>query len=176
MVDWSTAKDGIVDEILRTSETYLTGTVTIAASADQRAAVVAGTFATAGAAIVAGVIGFSAAATSPNVYQVPVYVGGLLAAALFLVGSFFCIKAAMPIGFNLPGTQPNGWEGDVSAGRTLQDCKHDLIKIREESIQENLKTIRKNAKLFAAGAYCGIAAPFTGVIAWVAVLILQRYC
>ena len=64
MADWSKAKDGIVTEILKDSETYLTGTVTIATSADQRAAVVAGTFATAGAAIVAGVIGFAAAGES----------------------------------------------------------------------------------------------------------------
>ena len=64
MADWSKAKDGIVTEILKDSETYLTGTVTIATSADQRAAVVAGTFATAGAAIVAGVIGFAAAGKS----------------------------------------------------------------------------------------------------------------
>jgi hypothetical protein len=76
MVDWSTAKDGIVDEVLRDSETFLAGTVTIASSADQRAAVVAGTFATAGAAIVAGVIGFSAAASADNPYARSVYVGG----------------------------------------------------------------------------------------------------
>ena len=54
MVDWSAAKEGIVAEVLRDSETFLTGTVTLATSADQRAAVVAGTFATAGAAIDVG--------------------------------------------------------------------------------------------------------------------------
>ena len=32
MVDWSTAKDGIVTEVLKDSETYLVGTVTIATS------------------------------------------------------------------------------------------------------------------------------------------------
>jgi hypothetical protein len=111
MVDWATAKDGIVDEVLRTSETYLTGTVTIAASADQRAAVVAGTFATAGAAIVAGVIGFSAAASADNHYGTAVYAGGLLSASMFIIGALFCIRAAMPVGFNLPGTQPSKWEG-----------------------------------------------------------------
>lgn len=77
MADWSKAKDGIVTEILKDSETYLTGTVTIATSADQRAAVVAGTFATAGAAIVAGVIGFAAAASPENAYAPAVYLGGL---------------------------------------------------------------------------------------------------
>jgi hypothetical protein len=174
MVDWSTAKDGIVDEVLKTSETYLAGTVTIAASADQRAAVVAGTFATAGAAIVAGVIGFSAAVTGSNPYALPVYFGGLLAALLFLMGALFCIRAAMPVGFNLPGTQPSGWEDDVVSGRTLQHCQHDLITLRENAIKENLATIRRNARRFTIGAYFGIAAPFVGAVAWTIALLLSR--
>jgi hypothetical protein len=75
MVNWSTAKDGVVAEVLRDSEIFLSGTVTIATSADQRAAVVAGTFATAGAAIVAGIIGFAAAASAENTYAPAVYAG-----------------------------------------------------------------------------------------------------
>jgi hypothetical protein len=166
MIDWSTAKDGVLDEVLRTSETYLGGTVTIAASADQRAAVVAGTFATAGAAIVAGLMGFSAAVTAENHYASSVYTGGILAAFLFLLGAFLCIKAAMPVGFNLPGTQPSGWESDIAGGRALKDCQYDLLTFRDDLIKENLSTIKRNARLFKYGAYCGIAAPFIGAAAW----------
>jgi hypothetical protein len=166
MIDWSAAEDGVVEEALRTSETYLAGTVTIAASADQRAAVVAGTFSTAGAAIVAGVLGFSAAVSPDNHYATAAYIGGLLAASLFLAGAFLCIQAAMPVGFNLPGTQPSGWESDVTGGRALKDCQYDLLNFRENFIKENLVTIRNNARLFRAGAYCGIAAPFFGAAAW----------
>jgi hypothetical protein len=166
MSDWSQAKDGIVDEILRTSEDYLAGTVTVAASADQRAAVVAGTFATAGAAIVAGVIGFSAAVPDTNRHAVGIYVGGLLSAFLFLLGALFCFRAAMPIGFNLPGTQPHTWVSDIKNGRTLDECKHDLINLHETSISENLDILRANARWFSIGAYCGIAAPFVGAVIW----------
>jgi hypothetical protein len=174
MIEWGSAKDGVVEEALRTSETYLAGTVTIAASADQRAAVVAGTFATAGAAIVAGVIGFSAAVSAENHYAPEVYVGGLLAALLFLAGALLCIQAAMPVGFNLPGTQPSGWADDVIRGRTLAECQHDLLNFRETLIKENLETIRKNSMLFRIGAYCGIAAPFVGAAAWLVVALFQR--
>jgi hypothetical protein len=166
MINWSTAKPGVLDEVLRTSETYLAGTVTIAASADQRAAVVAGTFATAGAAIVAGLMGFYATATAETHYAVAVYAGGILAALLFLSGALLCIKAAMPVGFNLPGTQPSGWESDIAGGRELKDCQYDLLNFREELIKKNLATIKSNATLFKYGAYCGIAAPFIGAAAW----------
>jgi hypothetical protein len=167
MIDWSAAKDGVVEEALRTSETYLLGTVTIAASADQRAAVVAGTFATAGAAIVAGLMGFSAAVTADNHFAPAIYLGGLLAASLFLIGALLCIQAAMPVGFNLPGTQPSGWKEDVIGGKTLKDCQHDLLNFREVLIRENLDTIKNNARLFTYGSYCGVAAPFVGAAAWV---------
>ena len=166
MINWSTAKDGVLDEVLRTSETYLEGTVTIATSADQRAAVVAGTFATAGAAIVAGLMWFSATVTAENHYASAIYTGGGLAAFFFLLGAFLCIRAAMPVGFNLPGTQPSGWESDIAAGRELKDCQYDLLNFREDLIAKNLATIKRNAGLFKYGAYSGIAAPFIGAAAW----------
>lgn len=174
MVDWSTAKEGVVAEVLRDSETFLAGTVTLATSADQRAAVVAGTFATAGAAIVAGIIGFAAAASATNAFAPAVYAGGLLAALLFIAGSILCIRAAMPVGFRLPGTKPSGWEEDVTKGHTLLQCQHDLIAIRENAILENLATISKNARRYKYGAYLGIAAPLVGILVWAGVLLFQH--
>jgi hypothetical protein len=175
MVEWSAAKEGIVAEILRDSETFLAGTVTIATSADQRAAVVAGTFATAGAAIVAGVIGFAAAASAENLYALAVYLGGLSAAALFIAGSVFCISAAMPVGFRLPGTKPSNWEEDIAQGHSLLECQHDLLAIRETAIKENLETIERNAKRYRIGAVLGIAAPVVGFVIWGGALLL-RHC
>jgi hypothetical protein len=175
MADWSKAKEGVVTEILKDSETYLTGTVTIATSADQRAAVVAGTFATAGAAIVAGVIGFAAAASPDNAYAPAVYAGGLIAAILFIAGAVFCIRAAMPVGFHLPGTRPSGWESDVTGGRTLQECQHDLIDIRENAIKSNIETIERNAKSYKIGAPLGISAPVVGAVIWLAVLAFRHW-
>jgi hypothetical protein len=175
MVDWSKAKEGIVTEVLKDSETYLAGTVTIAASADQRAAVVAGTFATAGAAIVAGVIGFVAAASQDNAYALPIYAGGLIAALLFISGAIFCIRAAMPVGFYLPGTRPSGWGADVVDGRSLQECQHDLIDIRESAITANIEIIKRNAKNYKLGAYLGISAPVAGALVWLLIVVL-RHC
>lgn len=175
MINWSTAKDGVVAEALRDSETFLAGTVSIATSADQRAAVIAGTFATAGAAIVAGIIGFAAAASADNFYAPAVYAGGLCAAFLFILGSIFCISAAMPVGFSLPGTKPSNWESDVTSGHTLLECQHDLLHIREKAIKENLETIKRNARRFTIGAYLGIAAPVVGAIFWGSVLLF-RHC
>jgi hypothetical protein len=175
MVNWSTAKEGVVAEVLRDSEIYLSGTVTIATSADQRAAVVAGTFATAGAAIVAGIIGFAAAASADNFYAPAVYAGGLSAALLFISGSIFCIRAAMPVGFHLPGTKPSGWEDDVTSGHSLLECQHDLLAIRENAIKENLEVIETNAGRYTIGAYLGIAAPVVGAIIWGGVLFF-RHC
>jgi hypothetical protein len=172
-LDWSTAKEGIVNEVLRDSETFLAGTVALATSADQRAAVVAGTFATAGAAIVAGVIGFAAAASADNYYAKAVYVGGLSAALLFIVGAVFCVRAAMPVGFHLPGTKPSNWEDDVREGRTLAQCQHDLLDIRESAIKENLYVINRNALNYSIGASLGIAAPIVGILLWGVTVLLK---
>jgi hypothetical protein len=175
MVDWLKAKEGIVERVLQDSETFLNGTVTIAASADQRAAVIAGTFATAAAAIVAGVIGFSAAAGADNVYALPIYVGGLSAALLFVIGAVFCISAAMLVEFHLPGTRPSGWEDDVAKGKNLSECQCDLIAIRENAITQNLKVLSANARNYKIGAACGIAAPVVGAVIWGAALFM-RHC
>jgi hypothetical protein len=153
VVDWATAKADLVEEALRDSETYLSGTVSLAASADQRAAVVGGTFATAAAAIAAGVIGFSAAAGSENIYRTSIYAGGISAAALFIIGAEFCIRASMPVGFHLPGTRPRDLAEDVAKGRTLIECQQDLMDIRETAIKENLAVIERNARSYKIGAW-----------------------
>ena len=180
MVDWATAKDGLVEGALRDSETYLSGTVALAASADQRAAVVGGTFATAGAAIAAGVIGFAAAASAENIYRTSIYAGGISAAALFIIGAAFCIRAAMPVGFHLPGTRPSDWAEDVAKGRSLIECQQDLMDIRETAIKENLAVIEKNARNYKIGAWVGIAAPVIGVAIWgltaVASIMSLKHC
>jgi hypothetical protein len=174
MIDWTTAKDDVLEAALEESEKYLAGTVSIAAAADQRAAVIAGTFATAGAALVAGVIGYAAASTATINVALPVYVGGIAAATLFILGSVLCIRASLPIKFNLPGTVPAGWESDVRSGRPLIECKRDIINFRQETIEENVSAIERNAKRFLLGAYCGAAAPVVGGLASVAVFVLQH--
>jgi hypothetical protein len=104
-----------------------------------------------------------------------VYAGGLVAASLFIGGAILCIRAAMPVGFHLPGTKPSGWETDVASGRTLQQCHHDLIDIRERAIKANIETIERNAKNYKYGAYMGIFAPVIGFLVWGSVLLF-RHC
>ena len=174
MVDWSTAKEGIVDAALKDSEAFLTATVMVASSADQRSGVVAGMFATASAGIVAGLIGFSAVVDPYNFYAPAVYAAGLSAALFFIIGGIFCIRAAMPVGFHLPGTKPSDWEGDVASGRTLQECQSELIAIRDNAIKNNLQAINDNAWRNKVGACVGIAAPVVGALVWGVTLIFRH--
>jgi hypothetical protein len=81
----------------------------------------------------------------------------------------------MPVGFHLPGTRPSGWETDVVGGRTLQECQHDLIDIRENAIKANIETIKRNAKSYKLGAFLGIYAPVVGASAWLIVLLFRHW-
>jgi len=164
-MDWSRGSPELKKQILEESNSFLSGTVAIAASADQRAAVMAGTFTAAATAIVAGLMALGA--TAGGIHQLfPVYAGGVVAAAAFAVGALFCVLAMMPANFYLPGSTPAEWEDDVIANRSLEACRTDMIQIAGRRALHNRGVIAKNASRFLVGVSAGIFAPFAGLIVW----------
>lgn len=166
MIDWSKSDPETVREIVREGEAYLHGQLTLATSADQRASVMAGIFTAAGAAIVAGLITLASSKGASSF--VPIFAGGIVAAILFLVGAGLCIYAALPVGFNLPGSQPLSWQEDVEKGRKLFRSLREQAENYQDKIVKNRKVLKANAKRFKWGAISGIAAPFLGFLVWLA--------
>ncbi|MCH7693245.1 MAG: hypothetical protein IID50_07360 [Proteobacteria bacterium] len=162
--DWSKANPDTIREIVREGETYLQDQLTLAISADQRASVMASVFAAAGAAIVAGLITL---VSSDRVNDfIPVFIGGAVAATLFLAGSGLCVWATLPVKFDLPGSQPKEWVEDVKAGKPLDDSLAEQAGHYQGKIEDNRKVLRQNAGRFQLGAISGIAAPFVGFLVW----------
>jgi hypothetical protein len=64
--------------------------------------------------------------------------------------------------------------GNITRGHTMQQCQYDLIRNNEISIKENIAVISKNARRYTIGAYCGIAAPFVGAVAWLIAPLIMK--
>jgi hypothetical protein len=167
-VDWSKADPELVKEIVRESELFLQGQLTLATSADQRASSLAAVFAASGTAIIAGLI--SAPIWQQGASDPPLIVAGIVAAALFLVGASFCVLTTMPVGFDLPGSRPESWEDDVQAGRLLPDVLPEQVENYQGKIADNSAVLKRNAVYFRIGAIAGLASPFAGFCAWALVM------
>ncbi|MGE5259721.1 MAG: hypothetical protein ACM3MH_02455 [Actinomycetota bacterium] len=160
-MDFSKIDKEMALAIIKSAEDYLAGQVSIATSADQRAAVMASVFAAAGAALVAGTI-----TISTGNFAIPVIIGGALAGILFLAGAACCVRATMPAEFYLPGNKPHDWTTDCAQGRPLVECLGVQADHLQDRIEFNKRVIGKNAIWFRVGAWLGIIAPFVGALVW----------
>jgi len=170
-MDWSKAKPEVVKEVVREAEAYLAGQVQLATSADQRASVMASVFAAAGAAVVAALI--TVASSNDATDGISIYLGGSVAALLFLGGACFCVWAAMPTGFDLPGNEPESWKTEIESGRELNPGLCDQAENYQEKITENRAALKRNAHRFKIGALSGIGAPLFGSLVW---LVVSAMC
>lgn len=164
-MNWSKAPLPALQEIIRAAEAYLGGQLGLAASADQRASTLASAFTLAGTGVIAGLI--TLAATSDAGRQlIPVYLGGLVSAVMFLVGALVCVRATMPVDFWLAGNEPKNWHDDIEGGQSLEKMLGDEANIYQGSIDKNFDVLTRNARAFKWGAQIGVAAPFAGFIVW----------
>lgn len=168
MPNWKNAKPELLQQIVQEGETYLQGQLTLATSADQRAAVLGGIFAASGTALTATLI----AAVSTNNVAVSLLFGGAVSAALFLVAAGLCLLTALPVGFDLPGNEPKSWYGDVENGTEIHNALAEEAENYQEKIVDNRNVLKSNAVRFRLGAITGIAAPFVGAIIW----MIGAYC
>src|SRR5262249_18996017 len=88
-MDFSKATPDTLREVIREAESYLEGQVSFATSADQRVSVMASVFATAGTVIASALM--TVAATEQIGDLVPVFVGGGIAAVLFVIAASCCV-------------------------------------------------------------------------------------
>lgn len=149
-------------------ERYLSGQLTLATSADQRAAVLGGIFTAAGTAILAGLLAAYSPATTSNA----ILFSGIVVAGLFLLGAGLCISTALPVGFFLPGNEPAEWRADIESDRALIDALQEEADNYQLKIEDNRAVLKRNAERFKSGAIAGIAAPVTGLTVWILVSIV----
>ncbi len=155
----------LIREVVREGEAYLAAQVTLATSADQRASVMASVFTAAGAAIVAGLIAF--VADSDRVAGANAIMwGGGVAAILFLFSAGLCVWATLPVGFDLPGSQPDSWREELEHGTDLDVALREQAQNYQDKITDNRRVLKTNANKFKWGAIAGITAPIGGSLVW----------
>jgi hypothetical protein len=164
--DWSKAKPGVVKQVVREGEMYLDGQLRLALSADQRAAILAGVFTAAATGVLAVMIALAITKDTAILHRYPVYLGGGTTAGMFLLAASLCIAAVMPVGFWLPGNQPEMWYADVDQSKDLDVALAEETKHIQDKIAENRGVLGKNAQRFKWGAIIGITAPFAGAALW----------
>ena len=166
-MDFSKIKPEFRKEIVRGGEAFLDGLVKLATTADARASSLAGMYTAAATGLIAGVVIalFNLAGTNLAA-RFPLILGGVAAAAFFLLGAILCISAIQPADFYLPGCEPVNWKEDIDAGKDLDDCLGERAGHIQSDINANTEVIKKNAGLFKWGSRFGIAAPFVGVVIW----------
>jgi hypothetical protein len=167
-MDLSKIKPDFRKEIVRGGEAYLDGMVKLATTADARASSLAGMYTAAATGLIAGVVIalFNLAGTNLAA-RLPLILGGVAAAACFLIGAILCISAIQPIDFYLPGCEPDAWKEDIDAGKDLDDCLGERAGHIQTDINSNGEVLTKSARLFKWGSRFGIAAPFVGMAIWV---------
>ncbi|MEK7996673.1 MAG: hypothetical protein AAB403_22955 [Planctomycetota bacterium] len=165
-MDWTNADKEMVNRIIDEGQTYLDAQLRLATSADGRAAALAGMLTAAATALMAGLIALTIASQIKLQDKYPIFFGGGLAAALFLLAAALCIWALVPIGFYLPGNEPKSWFGDIETKKQLADALGEEAQYIQEKIEENRAAIDLNAKKFRAAAILAIVAPTTGVLVW----------
>lgn len=165
-IDGSKADLEMVKQVVDEGQAFLDGQLKIAISADQRASVLAGVFATSGAAVIAALISLTTIKEPPFAKVYPLYVAGFFTSVMFVGAAALCVYAIFPVKFRLPGNHPASWEADLESGRDLKASLCETLNNIQKDIVENDTVIERNASLFRRGAAIGIAAPVVGAVAW----------
>ena len=150
MRNWKDANPDLVKEVLREGEVYLQGQLTLATSADQRAAVLGGIYTAAAAAIIAGLI----AALATGQISAAISVGGFFSAGLFLLGAGLCISTALPADFYLPGNHPESWYEDIDANRNILESLGEQTEYYQRAINGNRSFLKRNGSRFQGVLVC----------------------
>lgn len=165
-MDWKSADKDLATRAVDEGHVYLDAQLRLATSADGRAAALAGVFTAAAAALMAGLIALIVSPHGTLGTKYPVLLGGGIAALLFLTAAAHCIAAILPSGFWLPGNQPKLWYEDVETNKPMVEALAEEAQHVQEAIDDNRKTLERNARLFKRAAIMGICAPTVGTIVW----------
>lgn len=164
-MDWKNADGEMAVRIVNEGQTYLDGQLRLATSADGRAAALAGVFTAAGSALIAGLIALSVSQIALS-SKYPMFLGGGIAALLFLIAAAHCISAILPTGFYLPGNEPSSWYEDVTSKKPMIEALGEEAEHIQSKIEDNRKVLKRNARLFKRAALIGISAPMAGTALW----------
>lgn len=151
-IDYSSAHDDLLKEIIRQAEIKLQAQLQAAIAADHRALGVAAAMATIVALIMGGTVALFQAPGAPECLA---WVGTVVSVTL-LVAVVLAVLSARSIGFYFPGSEPSAWEEDVREEHTLKQSLGDMASHYDQMIRNNAREMKRaghifNASLIVAG-------------------------
>jgi hypothetical protein len=157
-IDWDGVKEPMARQILQQAETRLQAQLQAALASDARAMTVASVLITLATATTAAALAYWDKAGN-----LPILIGGLVAAAFMLAGAAFGVWAARPTDFYFPGNQPEKWI-PIRKGNLIEALGGEAEN-QGQRIAINDELLVANAKALTRAALLAVAAPLAGVIA-----------
>ena len=162
--DWSIVKPEVIDFVLDQAEKHLQAQFSTATAADGRAVTAA--------SILAGLAGLAAAsvATAPDVS--PEGAWAILAgAATAFCAAAFCLMAARPVDFFVPGNQPEQWATCLLD--PLSASKGKEITNYQEMIDDNAASLERASNHLLDGLRLAFAAPVVGAVVFLVTSLIS---
>lgn len=154
--DFSAVPEQVVEEIYRSGEACLVGTVQLAIAADQRATTMAGIFGAGSVALLAAAATVDGEA-SPHV---ALFYAALAIAGFLFVAALICAWAARPVDFFVGGYEPRLLAQSSGDSIWMKRYASEDIQVR---IDHNRLALERAATLLERGAITAALSPLIGI-------------
>lgn len=138
-------------------------------AADQRATSLAGTLLQTATALSAALFGWSAV----NTISITVIVVAAVAIGGMFIGGVICVLSASPATFYSAGNPPDFWRWQIDKKKTYPEALSSQLDEYKDKIENNTRTVSKNARMFKMGALIGSIAPLLSSLTLLAIYVWQ---
>ena len=159
--DFTDVPDEAVEELYRSGEACLQGTIQFALAADQRATTLAGVFGGGSVALLAVAATIRTASAGDPAFMW----ASIATAAVLFVGALICAWAGRPIDFHAPGYEPKRLAKSASDPVWMKRYAAEDLQVR---IETNRAALERGASHLKRGAAVAALAPLIGIAVYLA--------
>ncbi len=152
-------REKIAETILRQGELKLGAQLSLATSADLRAAALAAIF----SAVAVALFGGAAAIVFSDNPDLKLAIGAGVSGLLYGVGAYLCALACQPTDFYTVGNQPQKWLNDTAMDKEPVDAFLREAQNYQIGILANRQAIRRNGERLKWALRIAWASPFIGL-------------
>ena len=157
--NWTGVSESMARQILHQGETFMQAQLQTAITQDQRAVTAASVFVAVAVALVGGSLAYW-----DKQADLPMLIGGVVAASAFTIAGIICFWSARPISFFFPGNYPQQWWSENK--RTLAVVIGEETENYQVRIEKNARCLDANGRAMRVGVIVALAAAPAAFIAW----------
>ncbi|HLZ65689.1 MAG TPA: hypothetical protein VKQ29_05625 [Aliidongia sp.] len=168
--DWAAVDDGIVKEIVRQAEAFMSAQLQSSIAGDQRAFSLTGTMATVSTGLIGGGLTLlTSGAASNTVLGWAATIAGIV----LVTGAANAAYATRPINFHFVGNHPDSWFTPEDLSRPLRVSLGEHCEALQRCIDRNEAALAAKARALRTGLWCCVLAPCAGAIAAITVTVAR---